>query len=187
MARSLLLACVFFLSGCAPHSIVPSSLREPEAEARRPNCNPAVTLSRLSPKPQAELKDIDKVSGIATTEVKKTGISRWSDTGCTAAAEGVLVREAAHETEGFWTLDVRLERFEIDKGRAPSGRFLRVEVAPGTKAHDVTSANTLPEGTPVAFGGPILIDHDGDYLEVHPTETFRVLATAGEGPTPRAP
>ena len=145
MVRTLPLAFAFSLSGCVPHTVVPSSLREPGAEARRPPCKPAVTLSRLSTKPQDALKDIDRVSGIATTPVKKAGISGWSDTGCTAEAEGVLVREAAHSTEGFWTVDVRLERFEIDKVQASPGRFLRIEVAPGTTAHDVTSAKTADE------------------------------------------
>lgn len=146
-----------------------------------------MTLARLSTKPQDALKDVDKVTAVATTQIKKTGISGWSDTGCTAEAEGVLVREAAHSTEGFWTLDVRLERFAIDKAEASAGRFVRIEVAPGTKAHEVTSAKTLPEGTRVGFGGPILIDHDGDYLEVHPNATFRVMTTEGEGGRPPTP
>lgn len=188
IVRYLVVASAFVVvSGCVPHTIDPASLREPGAEARRPRCNHTVTMSRLSTKPQPALKDIDKVTAIATTPVKKTGISGWSDTGCTADAEGVLVRESAHSTEGFWTVDVRLDRFEIENVQAPPGRFLRIEVAPGTKAHDVTSANVLPEGTHVAFGGPVLIDHDGDYLEVHPNATFRVVTTEGRGAPPRAP
>ena len=86
------------------------------------------------------------------------------------------MRDAQHSTDGFWTIDVRLEEFRI--GTTPANltraRFLRVEVEPGTKAHEVCAATRVLAGMGLLFGGAVVVDADGPFLEVHPEEEFRI-------------
>ena len=174
IARCILLIGVLVQGGCVSHSVNPANLRAEGASAKRPACHAEHTLSALSREPQSEVPPFHKVIAVATSPIKKAGVSGWTDTGCSASGTGVLVRDMTHSTEGFWTIDVRLVRFAIDGHEAPEHRFLRLEIATGTKAHDVTSSTEIPTGTRVGFGGPVLIDHDGPFLELHPDRDFRI-------------
>jgi hypothetical protein len=86
-----------------------------------------------------------------------------------------VVRDAQHSTDGFWTLDVALDRLGIGEMEAGTGRFLRIEVEPGTAAHAVCSARLIEARSAVRFEGPLLVDTDGPFLEVHPAEDFGVI------------
>jgi hypothetical protein len=156
-------------------------LREKRREALgRTVCDPVETIARLSGKPQETLTWFDRWIALLTTPFKFCGISGWTETGCEARAAGRPVRDAQHSTDGFWTIDVRLERFAV--GAEPAGlaepRFVRVEVEPGTKAHDVCAATRVLAGMGMAFAGAVVVDTDGPFLEVHPEEEFRIV---GEG------
>jgi len=172
--RALLLGVSpLLLAGCVHASIDPSTLRGPDV--KRPRCNAARTLRRLSRKPQEGLDIVDIVTSGLTTPFKKLGIFGWRDTGCNAAVVGVPVREAQHSSGGFYTLDLRLSKLEIDAKRAKNGRFLRIEIFPDTKAKDVASSTAITTSSTVYLGGPVVIDADGPFLEVHPGSDFRVV------------
>lgn len=137
-------------------------------------CDAQRTLSMLSDEPQKRLGWFSRVIGFLTTPFKHVGISGWRETGCFARAVGVPVRDAQHSTDGFWTIDVSVRSFEIGEEVAPPGRFLRVEVEPGTNAHEVCESTKIAAGTVVQFGGAVVVDTDGPFLEIHPEDEFSI-------------
>jgi hypothetical protein len=140
-------------------------------------CDAAGTIARLSTEPQPGLSWLERFLAFFTTPFKFRGISGWEETGCEAQAAGRPVRDAQHSTDGFWTIDVRLEAFAIGTSSADSGtdRFIRVEVEPETKAHDVCAGTRVGARMRIAFGGAVVVDTDGPFLEVHPEEEFRIV------------
>jgi hypothetical protein len=138
-------------------------------------CDPVATMARLSGEPQPALCWLSRWVAIVTTPFKYLGISGWTDTGCFGKGTGILVRNAQHSTDGFWTLDVALDRFGIGEMEVGAGRFLRIEVEPDTPAHAVCSARLIEARSPVSFAGPLLVDTDGPFLEVHPAGDFEVI------------
>ena len=140
-------------------------------------CDRQGTIGMLSRQPQPALSWFDRFIAFLTTVFKRWGISGWKETGCEAEAQGRPVREAQHSTDGFWTIDVGLAAFAIGQTPADlaSPRFLRLEVEPGTAAHAVCAANRIGPQTDLAFGGAIVIDTDGPFLEVHPDGDFRIV------------
>ena len=139
-------------------------------------CDAAGTIARLSTEPEAALSWLGRFFAFLTTPFKYWGISGWEETGCEARAAGRAVRDAQHSTDGFWTIDARLEAFRIGTVSADltAARFVRVEVEPGTKAHDACAGTRVLEGMRVAFGGAVVVDSDGPFLEIHPEEDFLI-------------
>jgi hypothetical protein len=176
--RALLLVVFpLLVVGCTHASIVPADLRKPGVI--RPRCNAARTLRRLSKKPQVGLDIVDIATSALTTPFKKLGLVGWRDTGCDAAVVGVPVREAQHSSGGFYTIDLRLLKFEVEGKLARPGRFLRIEISPDTKAKEVASKTSITTESKVTLGGPVVIDEDGPFLEVHPGNDFRVVNGKG--------
>ena len=175
----LILAGFFALSGCASTPVVPTELHSRGAAVKRPRCRAARTIRRLSLRPEEKLDVLDQATGSLTTPFKKAGVSGWKDTGCNAEGVGVAVREAQKSARDFWTVDVELERLAVASTTAPAGRFLRIEIWPGTRGSALLQKTKIRKGTRVAFGGPVLIDEDGPFLEVHPDEDFRIVAAGG--------
>jgi len=143
----------------------------------RPACDSAGTIAMLSEQPQKALSWFDRAIAFLTTPFKFLGISGWKETGCEANATGRPVRDAQHSTDGFWTIDVALVSCSIG-GAAPGPtppKFVRVEVEPETAAHAICAARRITSATDIGFGGPVVIDTDGPFLEVHPDQDFRVL------------
>ena len=132
----------------------------------------------LSPAPQGELSWFDRAIAFLTAPFKFLGISGWKETGCEAKAQGRPVRDAQHSTDGFWTIDVRLEGLRIgtESANPAPPKFIRLEIEPKTKAHGVCAATAVREGMPLDFGGAVVIDTDGPFLEVHPDDDFRIVA-----------
>jgi hypothetical protein len=153
------------LKQVAPESIAPAV------------CDAPGTVGMLSREPQARLSCFDRWIAFLTTPFKRLGISGWKETGCDADATGRPVRDAQHSTDGFWTIDVRLDSFAIGSAaQDPShANHIRVEVEPDTRAHAVCARTPILEGTLLSFGGAVVIDTDGPFLEVHPEDDFRVL------------
>ena len=157
------------------------------ARRRRPQrfagiaCDAERAIGELSREPQPALSWFDRTIALLTTIFKFLGISGWQETGCEADAVGRPVRDAQHSTDGFWTVDVRLEAFWIGSASADltRARFLRLEVEPGTKAHEVCAARRVIKDMELAFGGAVVVDTDGPFLEVHPEDDFRVLMARG--------
>jgi len=147
-------------------------------------CDALGMITRLSSEPQKALSRFDRWIAWLTTPFKFCGISGWKETGCEAAAVGRPVRNAQHSTDGFWTIDARLETFRIGTASADltTPKFLRLEVEPGTKAHDVCAGTRVLAGMDLAFGGAVVVDTDGPFLEIHPEEDFRIIV----GPAPVA-
>jgi hypothetical protein len=133
------------------------------------------TIARLSAVPQPELGWFARAVAWFTTPFKFLGVSGWVDTGCSGSGSGRLVRDAQHSTDGFWTVDVALEEFAIAAYGAPPGRFLRLECEPETGAHRVCTERTPLADDRIRFGGPVVIDTDGPFLEMHPDGDFAVI------------
>jgi len=141
-----------------------------------PRCDPDRVFRLLRDRPNDELTWFDRFFAFLTTPFKRAGISGWSPTGCAALARGVAVRDAQRSTDGFWTIDIRLSQFSIADREAPEGRCLRVEVEPGTKAHDVCAQSRIVEGNRLEVGGEVVIDNDPPaFPEIHPDNQLRVL------------
>ncbi|HEY6929742.1 MAG TPA: hypothetical protein VJA66_08705 [Thermoanaerobaculia bacterium] len=139
-------------------------------------CDAAKTVGMLSETPQKALSWFGRAIAFLTTPFKFLGISGWKETGCQAQASGAGVRDSQHSTDGFWTIDVALSSFAIRGNAAGSTppKFVRIEVEPHTRAHDVCAAQRIAAGTALSFGGPVVIDTDGPFLEVHPDSDFRI-------------
>jgi hypothetical protein len=134
-------------------------------------CNAQWVIGALGTHAESRLDETDRAVGFLTTPFKRLGIGGWVDTGCEATAEGWPVRDAQHSTDGFWTIDVKLNKFTIGGAASPANqqRFVRIEVEPNTAAHGSAHAQ---ENRFIRFHGHVLIDtHHGDELiEVHPND-----------------
>jgi hypothetical protein len=141
-----------------------------------PACDPAGVFRLLRDRPNDALSWLDRVLAFLTTPFKRLGISGWARTGCVALARGTAIRDAQHSTDGFWTIDLALSELSIGEASAPPDRYLRVEVEPGTKAHDVCAEWTVTSGARLEVGGEIVVDDDPPpFPEIHPDERFRIL------------
>lgn len=140
-------------------------------------CDAEGTVSRLSLEPQPALSWFDRSVAFVTTIFKFLGVSGWTETGCDADAVARPVRDAQHSTDGFWTIDVRLEAFWIGSTSADltRTRFVRLELEPGTRAHKVCAGTRVLKDMELAFGGAVVVDTDGPFLEVHPEDDFRIV------------
>lgn len=119
---------------------------------------------------------------LITTEAKKHlpegSPHSWENPGILVSGEGEVIRDAHPGTDGWASVDVKLTSLAV---REPStgplswngDRFLRLELAKGTPAR--AAGGNVKKGQKVQFGGPVKIDHDGPWLEVHPDKDFRVL------------
>jgi hypothetical protein len=148
---------------------VPAVLQPPQCDAQH-------TLNLLSKVPQPSLSWFDRFVAFLTTPFKRVGISGWKETGCMAAGEGVPVRTAQHSTDGFWTIDLKLVSLAIGATTAPPERYLRLEVEPETLAHSKCEQSTPTPASHIRFGGAVVIDTDGPFLEIHPEDDFNISA-----------
>jgi hypothetical protein len=137
-------------------------------------CDATGTVALLSREPLGALGLFSRFIAYLTTPFKRIGISGWKETGCAGEGSGRPVRDAQHSTDGFYTIDVALETLMVGGKAAPAGRYLRLEVEPGTRAHEVCAKAPAKHGTLVTFGGALVIDTDGPFLEIHPDEEFGV-------------
>jgi len=160
------------------HQVKEKRAARPSEAAVAAVCDAAGTIAKLSGSPQPALGWFSRWIAILMTPFKFIGISGWEDTGCVAHARGRAARDAQHSTDGFWTIDVALEAFTIGEAAAQAGRFVRIEIEPETKAHAVCERTPITEGREIAFGGPIVIDTDGPFLEVHPDAEFSMVSVA---------
>ena len=140
-------------------------------------CDAAATLTMLSREPQPALSWLARALAFLTTPFKRLGIAGWKETGCASEGRGTPVRPAQHSTYGFWTIDVELAAFEAGGVPADLSKhvFLRLEVEPGTAAHEVCASQPIGPATALEFGGAVVIDEDGPFLEVHPDQDFQTL------------
>ena len=154
--------------------------------AAAPPCDARAALAMLSREPQRPLCALARALAFLTTPFKRLGISGWKETGCGSSGRGAPVRDAQHSTDGFWTIDVRLSDFSAGGSPADLSRpgYLRLEVEPETAAHAICAARPIGPATPLEFGGAIVIDEDGPFLEVHPDGQFRVVAPDPADPGP---
>ncbi len=137
-------------------------------------CDAAGTVALLSKEPQDALGWFSRFIAFLTTPFKRIGISGWKETGCTGEGTGRPVRDAQHSTDGFYTIDVALQALTLGAEDAPAGRCLRLEIEPGTRAHEVCARGPVRQGKLVSFGGALVIDTDGPFLEIHPDAQFEV-------------
>lgn len=137
--------------------------------AQQKHCDLGYIQNALSHQPQKRLSALDRFVAFATTLFKRLGISGWTETQCQAEAIGVLVRNAQHSSDGFWTIDIQLKRLSVEGSLLNvEQRFIRIEVERGTEAHATCSRHHGKSEEQIQVGGPILIDRDGPFLEIHP-------------------
>ena len=148
---------------------------EARLETHAPSgCDPSKTLAMLSCHPQSALGWFARHFAFLTTPFKRLGISGWTETGCDAKGVGTPVRDAQHSADGFWTIDVQLQTISVGQAEGPVNRFIRIEVEPNTAAHQECEKKQVLSGMLIDFGGPVVIDNDGPFLEVHPDQDFSI-------------
>ncbi len=150
-----LVPSLFFLFQRAPVNLTP--------------CDPNRIVTMLDVKPQPALTWVARFLAFLTTPFKRLGMKGWTETGCRGEGTGRPVRDAQHSSDGFFTIDVFLTDLQIDQFRSiPTGRYIRLEVEPGTDAHMTCTNRIVGVGERIHFEGPILVDRDGPFLEIHP-------------------
>jgi hypothetical protein len=143
-------------------------------------CNADWVILNLGQHVEDKLDALDVGPGFLTTPLKRLGFGGWVDTGCRAQAEGWVVRNAQWSTDKFYTIDLNLHSFIIEdkqlRIQPPSQRFVRLEVEPGTPAHNSANVRTNQY---IRVEGIVLIDtHFGEELiEIHPRDPI-VAVTA---------
>lgn len=165
-----------------------------------PDCNPQEQLSRLMTVPKKTLGDVDRLAGAASTPAKYIssifdGTGAWEQTGCDGSGVGIPIRDGQISTDGFWTVDLKLadDGFEIQGQKATPGHFIRLEIVPGTAAHDSASAHNPKPSDVIRFSGPMVWDKDKDddhptgHMEVHPYGTLGFGAKEVPPPQPPPP
>lgn len=137
-------------------------------------------VQHLSTDPQGRLNGFDEFVAFLSTPFKRLGISGWTRTGCSASGYGKPVRNAAHSTDGFFTIDVELLSLRVvshsdgaEYLHSGQKRYLRLEVEPGTRAHGTCERDRPQAGQILGFKGEVLIDRDGPFYEVHPTNVWQ--------------
>jgi hypothetical protein len=138
------------------------------------SCNTTKVLEKLRVDKQGKVKA--EWTGAITTPISVWS-THWRPTACAASGIGKVYQTPQHSSDGFWTVDVELQSFEIGGIQKPAGkRYIRLEVKPklfgGGQAHDFFDHNSLSSGEVVRFQGPVYIDKDGPFLEVHPGDVF---------------
>jgi hypothetical protein len=163
-----------------------------------PDCNPDEQIARLMTVPKKTLGDFDRLAGLFSTPGKYlssvfNGPDGWEPTGCDAVGVGVPVRDAQNSTDGIWTVDVAIQELDVQTHKAPPGRYVRLEIKPGSPAS--RSANQHPP-TPndlIGFAGPMIWDKDKDgehpygHMEIHPQAEIRFLQKPAPSPPPVPP
>jgi hypothetical protein len=140
----------------------------------RPVCNASETVAVLKDAPEPALGWFSRLIAFITTLFKKLGVQGWTETGCYAQSTGRPVREAQHSTDGFWTIDLEITAFLIGDFNAQGRKFVRIEVEPGTGAHNVCDRTRITPQCTLNVGGAVVIDRDGPFLEIHPDAEFSV-------------
>jgi hypothetical protein len=153
---------------------------------QEPPCNATWVLTQLRQQSNDALTDFQKSSAAFSTPFKSAGFSGWVTTGCGASGVGSLVRNAQKSTDGFTTVDVKLESLTVGSASGGSGKFLRLEIRPGV----ALPAQPMNAGVRLRFSGPVLIDMDlqsggllivgssrvtAGWPELHPTAVSIVL------------
>lgn len=143
-----------------------------------PACDPDLLFSQITSQKAEIVSWFDETVGVITTPFKCLGIKGWDPTGCTAKGSGTITREVAWSTDGLYTIDVELQQLTIG-GQArsyplPNGNhgFIRLEVRPFRQAWNYCNAHRLEVGDTLEFAGPVMWDHDKEWLEIHP-QTLR--------------
>jgi hypothetical protein len=152
------------------------------------SCSPDEVLGQVRNDQQEGLTDFDELSGAITTPIKKAGGQlSWRETACPGGGVGVPYRNSQRSTDGFCTLDVRLETFNVAGHEIPPGiHYLRLELLPGGAAAALCAQRTISTLDRVRFGGPVKIDKHFPghrWLEVHVTDDFQLISS----PAPSAP
>jgi hypothetical protein len=120
----------------------------------------------------------DEAVAVITTPVFKEtdAAGAWGSTGCrTEDGEGIVLNDGQHSTDGFYTIDIHLTKtwgLVFAEPPADNAKFVRLEVRPGTAAHDVVDRDGVPKrGMKIQFQGNYLIDH-GSFIENHPDSSL---------------
>ena len=147
--------------------------------APQEGCNPDWVFARLDTEARKGLDDGAKWASMFTTPSGKgAGIAGWTPTYCRASAVGVAVRDAAYSADDLVTIDLRLLALSVGGQAAPSGRFLRVEVLPIGRAHDVVRYHQIRKDETVLVSGFMFMDEDPphSFPELHPIDDLEIIA-----------
>jgi hypothetical protein len=133
-------------------------------------------MDHLDKEAQPPLKAVDEVFAFFFTPIGKQllGIEGWTETGYIADGRGTVWRDSQWSTDFIYTVDVEIIFFRIlNLVRHGPGLFLRLEITPWVPAHAICSSHDgIKAKQRIAFKGPVLLDHDGSWIEVHPTHIW---------------
>src|SRR5207253_7597688 len=147
LKSTLALAVVVVAShGCVSPQAPPPAT--PSSAERQPSrtCDAAREAKRFMQVHKDPLKAVDRIAGFITTPLKYLstaidGPGAWEPTGCYASGTGRPLWRAQHSTDDLYTVDVELSSAEVNGVPVPSGRYVRLEVKPGTPAHEIGRAH----------------------------------------------
>ncbi len=156
---------------------IPSFFRFREAGMPSYNCNPFWVENELRHMPNDPLSGVDQAAAFIATPFKEAGISSWVTTGCIGTATGSPVRSAQHSTDGFWTIDIKLDSLTATD-RSVQGyswplnagnRYVRLEVEPINGSQSHAYCDSHPVFYKLMTAGAIWIDNDQEtWPELHP-------------------
>jgi hypothetical protein len=111
-------------------------------------------------------------AGIFSTQFKRLGISGWSDLGYDGEVVGTVL-QTAKSTDKFYTVDMKLETFQIDGHKLPleGDRYLRAEVC--LCDVELSDGDMPHEKEKIWMRGRMVWDGDG-FVEIHPRSTGEV-------------
>jgi len=133
---------------------------------RKPPSAGPLQESNLRASVNKKLTGVARGAGFVTTPFKRFGILGWRDMKTDAVALAEVVQAAA-STDGFVTVDLRLENITLGGQPIPlkSTRFIRAEIC--VEALGLSRSERPCTGDKVRLSGRLLWDGDG-FLEIHP-------------------
>jgi|SRR6185369_2184610 len=149
----------------------------------KPPRNRPLREENLRPSVNKQLTGFARAAGFLSTPWKRAGVLGWRDMETDAVALGEVVQAAA-STDGFVTVDFRLEELRLGDEPMPlkTPRFLRAEIC--ARVVGLSRSERPCAGDRIRLAGRLLWDGDG-FLEIHPQkkEDIEILLEA-TGPCP---
>lgn len=188
--KTLVALTVTCLGGCAYPDIAPQTNASSATRfgKHRPVCSAAAEAANFQDRSKPRLNSLDRFSGFLTTPFKHLFTSfdwpsGWRDTGCDAWGTGSPVCPAQHSTDGLYTIDIAIRDAWVNGEKVPDGRFIRLEVLPGTQAHKELAGRRPQPTDLIEFRGPLIWDRDrkdgfpDGHMEIHPRDPIKFLGT----------
>lgn len=113
----------------------------------------------------------DKALGFWTVGFKRAGIFGWKDLKYEAQINGV-VQQCKKSTDGFLTVDVKINEVKIDSifAKFDNKKYIRVEICLTV----IKIEEPILIGNEIIISGKLMWDGDG-FLEIHPEKSTDII------------